>query len=122
MPGFLIRTLITAIGLYAVVSQFVSGYGPALGIRRALGARPVHLVPLVLRRVTWMLGIGLVAGIVLARLAEGYIRAELVGVRFGDPSTWAGTLAVLAVLVLAAVLLPTRRALSVSPVSALRSD
>ena len=114
--------LITALGLYAVVGQYISSYLPALGIRRALGARPVHLITLVLGRVASIVAAGLIIGVVVALAASRYIQGELFGVRPTDPVTWvlAGTL--LGMLALIAILLPTRRAITVSPLEVLRSE
>ena len=115
-------SLITALGLYAIVGQFISSYLPSLGIRRALGARPVHVIKLVTRRVLAIIGVGLVLGVVIAQAASRFIQSELFGVRATDPITWITALVLLGVLALVAVALPTRRAIAVSPLEILRSE
>ena len=115
-------SLITGVGLYAVVGQFISGYKPSLGIRRALGARAVHLLSLVLRKVAVIVGIGLALGLLLAAGASTYVRSELVGVGSTDPLTWAAAAVVLLALALTAVAMPTRSAIAVSPMDVLRDE
>ncbi|MEM7415652.1 MAG: ABC transporter permease [Gemmatimonadota bacterium] len=114
--------LITGLGLYAIVGQFVSGYARSIGIRRALGARPAHLVGVVARRLMLVVGLGCGAGALLAAWASRYIESELVGVEPNDPLTWMVGAALLTALVVVATSAPTRSALAVSPVEALRSE
>lgn len=114
--------LITGLGLYAIVGQFVSGYARSIGIRRALGARAAHLIYVVARRVLLVVGIGCVAGAVLATWASRFIRSELVGVAPNDPITWLVGGSLIVALVVVATTAPTRGALAVSPVEALRSE
>lgn len=96
--------------------------GRKLGLRHALGARPANLRTLVLKQVGVMavlgIGIGVVAAVGLGRMAE----ALLFGLSGNDPIVLFAAVAVLSVVVFAASYIPARRASSVAPMAALRSQ
>jgi predicted permease len=121
--AFAATALILAIvGIYGVVSYSVAQRRREMGIRMALGAQPGSLVTLVLRHGAGMAIVGIVVGVVLARLAGRFAESMLFGVKPGDPLTYASVAAVLAVVAVAATLIPARRATRVDPALALRAD
>ena len=117
-----LATLLAGLGLYAVLVHTVASRLREMGIRIALGARPVDVTRLVsgyVGRIT-MVGavIGLAAALGLARLA----RALLFGVNGHDPAVVGGAVAAVACMALAAAAVPARRAAMVDPARALRAE
>jgi predicted permease len=114
--------LLALSGVYAVVSFAVSQRVREIGIRTALGAQRRDVIALVLRSGSAPIVGGLAVGLGLAVAASAVMRSVLVGVNPRDP----GTLAVVALLLLAAalcaVLIPARRAAALDPLSSLRRD
>jgi predicted permease len=117
-----LATLLAGIGLYGVLAYNVTQRTHELGLRLALGAAPVKLRAMVLRQVGAMalLGgaIGLVAALVLGRIAE----TLLFGLSGWNPAVIAASAAVLAAVVFAGSWLPARRASSIAPMQALRHE
>ena len=112
--------LLAAIGTYGVMAFAVTSRTRELGVRTALGATPADLIRLVLGQglVLTLIagGIGLVAAIGLTR----YMASLLFNVAPRDPITFALVGGVLAAVALTATLVPARRAMRISPMTALR--
>jgi putative ABC transport system permease protein len=118
----LLAVLLAAIGLYGVLAYSTAQRTREIGIRMALGAQRGRLVGLVLRDVLWLAGVSIVVTLPVALLLARLLRSQLYGVSAADPLTlFAGTLLVAAVAMLAAWL-PARRAASVDPMQALRTE
>jgi len=117
-----VATLLAAMGVYGIVARFVTERTREIGIRRALGADSTDVVTLLGRRMTWLVGAGLATGLVLALGLTRLIASQLWGVAPSDPVTYAGAAALLVAAAAAACVTPARRALSVDPNSALRSE
>ncbi len=114
--------LLAAIGLYGVLAYSTAQRTREIGIRMAMGAQRLSVVRMVLMDVLWLAGISIVLTIPLAILFARMIRSQLFGVSSFDPITlFAGTLLVAFVALLAASL-PARRAASIEPMKALRTD
>lgn len=114
--------MITALGLYAVVGQFVMSRRPALGVMKALGAQPRRMAWFVAREV-WAVGIaGLACGLVLSIGASHVVRDDLFGVSPGDPASNLLAALVVAALAVGAASVPTLQATRVDPMRALRED
>jgi ABC-type antimicrobial peptide transport system permease subunit len=113
---------LAAIGVYGMAAYAVAQRTGEIGLRRALGARDRAVVGLVagrsLRDLAWGLGIGLLLALGLARPVAGMFY----GVEAFDLPTFATVPLVLAVAVVFATLIPTRRALGVEPAAALRNE
>lgn len=123
LAGFaLIGLTLAAIGIYGVISYGVSERTFEIGLRVALGARRDEVLRLVVGEGLLLGAVGLVVGIVLALSLTRYIKSMLVNTATFDPATFAGVVAVLACACLLASWLPARRAMSVDPMRALRSD
>jgi predicted permease len=120
MAFAILAMLITAGGLTGVVSYSVSQRINEIGIRVALGARPVSIVSLVLKEGVTVVAIGLAIGVASAIAASRLMARLLYSVTPTDPATFfAVATGLLAVAALASYL-PARRALRVDPVEALR--
>jgi predicted permease len=114
----LIALCLALVGLYAVTAHAVAQRTPEIGVRMAMGAAPVHIGWLVMRRAFWQLGIGLAAGIVCT-FAWG--RAFGAGAWF-DPINLLGVVLVVVIVATIACLVPARRAMRTDPVVALRAE
>ena len=111
--------VLSAIGIFGIVSQIVATRRHELGIRAALGASPRELVMLSLRTGVRQTVAGLVIGVVLALMLTRALTALLHGVEPADPLTFGTVLAVTAAVALAATLWPARRAGRVNPMTVL---
>ncbi|HET6604307.1 MAG TPA: ABC transporter permease [Xanthomonadaceae bacterium] len=114
--------LLAAAGLYAVLAYQVSQRTREIGVRRALGANDGGIVRMVVRQGAWQLGIGLAVGLVLALGFAQLLSNFLFGITAHDPLTFASVLGLLCAVALLSALVPTRRALQVAPMQALREN
>ncbi len=117
----LLGLILTAVGLYGVVSYGVSQRTRELGIRMALGAGKNETLGLVLREVALLGLLGMAAGLPLALFATRLFSSLLFGVAAWDAPTFAGAALLLAVVLALAGFVPARWATNIEPVSALRS-
>ncbi len=114
--------LLASIGLYSAISYNVTQRTHEMGVRRALGAQGADVITLVMRQGVLFGGIGVGLGGALAYAAASRIEPMLFKVSARDPYVFAFvTIAMLAVAV-AASFFPARRAASVDPNVALRSE
>jgi predicted permease len=114
--------LLAAIGLYGITAYGVEQQASEIGVRMALGADRRSVVAMILRGAFWQVGIGLAIGIPAA-IGTGYlIASQLFGVSPWNPLLLAGATALLALAALVAALIPARRAASIDPMQALRSE
>jgi putative ABC transport system permease protein len=118
----LLALAIAAAGIGGVMALSVSQRTHEIGVRMAMGARPVEIVLMILRQgMVLALGgvaIGLLGAFELTRAVKGF----LFGVTPNDPLTFAGVAAVLAAAAFAACYIPARRAAKVDPLHALRTE
>jgi putative ABC transport system permease protein len=113
--------LLACLGIYALISYSVGRRSREIGVRLALGARPVDVVGMLLREMARVGGIGLGAGLVCAALVAQALAGSLYGVRV-DAWLFASMAVPLTVAILLATLLPARRAARVEPTVALRDE
>jgi macrolide transport system ATP-binding/permease protein len=121
--GFATLALVlSAVGLYGVISYSMSRRTREIGVRMALGAQrgSVHLM--VFREAAWLAATGIAIGAVCSLATSTLIRGLLFGVRAWDFSTLAVVATLLAVSALAASYIPAHRAASVNPVEALHAE
>ncbi len=117
-----IALFLALVGLYGLMAYAVSRRTRELGIRMALGAQRTDVMLLVLKRAALLLGLGLVSGLASSWIATRAIKAFLFGVGEHDPATILLVCILLAVCGLAAALIPARRAASIDPMQALRTE
>ncbi|HET9483629.1 MAG TPA: ABC transporter permease [Xanthomonadales bacterium] len=114
--------LLAAAGIYALLAFAVAQRTREIGVRRALGALDAGIVRMVMGQGMRQLVVGLAIGLVLGFALAQVLRNVLYGVDTFDPVTFGAVGVVLAVAMLVATLAPTRRALRVEPMQALRND
>ncbi len=117
-----IALLLAAVGIYGVVSYFVSQRTQEIGVRVALGALPKHIWRLVLGRGLAPIAFGAVFGVGLSLLTARLLREQLFGVAPTDPLTLGAVVGLLGMVALLATLVPARRAMRVAPIVALQAS
>ena len=118
----LLGLLLSAVGLYGVVAYGVRERAREIGIRLALGARPVDVRRLVLRQGFTIVAIGLTVGGVGAIASVQVVRRFLFGISPFDPPTLATVCAILLVAAFGALYLPARWASRLEPARTLRAE
>ena len=118
----LLSMVLAAIGVYAVIAYSVSRRTNEIGIRIALGARQGDVMRLVVRQGMLPAVFGLVLGALGAWAATRSMQGLLFEVSATDSVSFAIAVATLGAIALAATALPARRAASVDPIAALRSE
>ena len=118
----IIALFLASVGLYAVMAFSVSRRTREVGIRMALGARTGHVIQMVLRQGILQLAIGMTAGLALALGVSQLLQMLLFEVQPRDPFIFAGVIAVLSAAGILACVIPARRATTVDPLTALRSE
>jgi putative ABC transport system permease protein len=114
--------LLAAVGIYGVISYDVSQRTREIGIRMALGAQPADVRRLILGQGARLAVYGIGAGLLGALVVTRWMGTMLFGVKPTDPWTFIAISILLAVVALAASYLPSRRAMSLEPVGALRHE
>jgi ABC-type antimicrobial peptide transport system permease subunit len=121
--GFAALALVLSVlGLYGVIAYSVSQRTREIGVRVALGAQRGAVYRLILKEAAWLICAGIAAGLFFAVLFASVMRGMLFGVTSWDLPTLSGVAVVLGVSALMASFLPARRAASVNPIEALRSE
>jgi predicted permease len=117
-----VALMLGVIGIYGVMSYIVSQRTGEIGVRLALGARPGSVAGMIVRQggVVALAGVGV--GLVTSLAGSRLIESLLYGVTPRDPAVFAATTLVLLCVALLACWLPARRAASLSPLDALRTD
>ena len=110
------------VGIYGVISYAVSQRRREIGIRAALGAQQGELQGMFVRHALALAGIGVAIGLLAAAGLTRLMSTLLYGITPLDPVTYAVVPVILVVATVLASYLPARRAASVSPVEALRSE
>jgi len=118
----IVALLLACVGLYGVTAYSVARRTGEIGIRMALGANRASVLGLVLRGVLAQLCVGLAAGLPVALAGGRLLSSQLFNVKSHDPVIVATAAIVLAASALLAGLVPARRAASIEPMRALRTE
>jgi ABC-type antimicrobial peptide transport system permease subunit len=118
----LLALVLASVGLYGVTAYSVERRTSEIGIRMALGADPINVLKLVLRGAFLQVGIGLAIGIPATILGGRAMAAQLFGVKPYDPNILLLTTFVLSFAALIAAVVPARRAATLDPMRALRTE
>jgi putative ABC transport system permease protein len=114
--------LLACLGVYGLLAHTVGQRVHEMGIRLALGARPMDVVRQVLGEGLAVAGLGILLGLLLAGAVARVLAGAIYGVAAAEPWSFAGIAAALAGVVLAASYLPARRAGRTDPMTALRCE
>jgi predicted permease len=129
-----IAVLLAAVGLYSVMAYWVVQRTQEIGVRMALGAQPGHVLRMVVRQGLSLTAFGLLAGLLLAFALSRAVSsvsftnsamgggAKLMGDGGADPLIFVAAAAFLCALAAFAAYLPARRAASIDPMKALRTE
>jgi putative ABC transport system permease protein len=114
--------VLACIGVYGVLAYAVAQRTREIGVRMALGAKPLDVTRMILERGIKLSAAGLLAGGALAAALAALLRTLLYGVTLGAPGIYAGTAAALVLVAVLACVIPAQRAARVDPAVALRNE
>ena len=117
-----LAALLAGIGLYGILAYSTAQRTREIGIRMALGARRGSVVGLILRETLLLAGCAVAVTLPLALLAVHAVRSQLFGVSFADPVVYGAGIVGICLVAGVAGFIPARRAASVDPARALRTD
>jgi putative ABC transport system permease protein len=112
--------VLSAMGIYSVLSYSVAQRTREMGMRMALGAQPGHVLRLVVGGGARLALLGIVVGLVAALALTKLMTGLIYGVQPADPITFVSAVAVLGATTLVACFVPARRATKIDPIVALR--
>jgi ABC-type antimicrobial peptide transport system permease subunit len=118
----LLAMILAATGIYGVMSYSVAQRTQEIGVRMALGARPLDVLLLVVRQGMMLVLIGVVIGLAGALVLTRVMSSLLFAVTERDPVTFVVVAALLIAVAFIACFVPARRATKVDPLLALRYE
>jgi predicted permease len=118
----LLAVVLSIVGLFGAMAYLVAQQTRELGIRMALGARPVDTAAMVVRQSVLLVGLGLTVGVAAAIPASRVLESLLFGVPRHDALSYTGAVAVFVATGALAAYVPARRAARIEPVRALRES
>ena len=116
------RLQLAAAGIASVTAFAVARRRPELGIRLALGAKPLDLFRLLISRHLRIIAAGTGFGLAAAVLSAQLLKSQLYGVAPFDPWSFAASTVLLLLIGLAACAGPARKASRIDPTEALRAE
>ena len=117
-----IALLLTAAGIFGVLSYLVTQRTREIGLRMALGAQPKDVLHVIVGHGLRLVLLGLSIGVATALLVTRWMSSVLFDVKPSDPLTFSAVAAVLAAVAFLASYIPVRRAMRVDPMVALRHE
>ena len=117
-----VAVLLSAVGLYGLLSYIVVQRTLEIGLRIALGAPRRNVLGMILRRGLWLAGVGLAIGILCSLAMTRFVSGLLFGVKPFDPLTFIGVSLVLLFVALVASSAPAYRAANLDPMKTLREQ
>jgi len=117
-----VALILSAIGIYGVMSYAISARRREIGIRMALGAERRGVIAMVMRGAIVQTALGLAIGIPIAFLCVRFVKAQLYEITNADAGVMAVAIITLAAAACVAGMIPARRAASTDPVQALRTE
>ncbi len=114
--------VIAAVGVYGVMAYLVSQRTREIGVRMALGATRMNVMRMVVSQAGWLSGAGVVIGAAAAWYLTSTVQSFLFELQADDLRAFAAATVTLVVAALVASVVPARRAASVDPTVALRSE
>jgi predicted permease len=124
MSGFFafLGLLLSGIGVYGLVAWNVTRRTTEIGLRIALGATRMAVFNLVMRQVMSLVAVGLLAGGLGALFAARVVRNFLFEIQPSNPVIFTSSVILLALIAALAALFPARRAVSIEPIQALKTE
>jgi putative ABC transport system permease protein len=117
-----VAVLLASVGVFGIVAYGVTQRTREIGVRMALGASPQDVLWLVLRQSLWLIGEGLLAGLLGASVSTPLLTGWLFGLTPLDGTTFVAAAVFFAIVATIAAWLPARRAVRIDPLVALRTD
>ena len=117
-----IAWLLAVVGVYAIVSYLVSERMHEMGVRVALGARPVNLLSLVFSAGMRFIVIGVATGLILLLALSRLLQHFIYEVRVVDPVTYLVVALLMLIAAGLAMLVPAHKAMRADPMTVLRTD
>jgi predicted permease len=117
-----LAVVMTAVGLYGVLAFATRQRTREIGVRMALGAQRANVVMLVMREMAVTAVVGIAVALPAAFGLSRLLVSQLYGVKPGDPLTLFACVLISALMIAVAAAIPARRAASVDPMEALRSE
>ena len=114
--------LLATIGLYGVTAYSVVRRTPEIGVRMALGAKRMGVIAMIMRGAVLQTVLGLAIGVPVALLSVRFVKSQLYEITGADAHVMAAAIVTLALAACVAGLIPARRAASIDPVKALRTE
>ena len=118
----ILATLLAGVGLYGVLAYSTAQRTREIGIRMALGSTRLEVASLILKSVLSLAALGVVIAIPVAYGLSVLIRSQLFGVSAADPIILLAVVALIATVAFLSAIIPARRAASISPTVALRTE
>jgi ABC-type antimicrobial peptide transport system permease subunit len=117
-----VALVLASVGVYGVMAYSVAERTPEIGVRVAMGAQPRDVLRLIMSRGIMITSFGLLIGLPLAWGLAQLMASLLYGVSAGDLVTFAGITLLMCAITSVACYVPTRKAMSVDPIIALRYE
>lgn len=121
-PGCGSERLLAMIGLYGVTAYTVARRTPEIGIRMAVGGERGNIIAMVMRGAVFQIVVRLFVGIPIALLCVRFVRAQLYEITSASPIIVFGSILALTLAAIVAGVIPARRAASIEPAEALRTE